>query len=205
MAVIKIEKLRSILKNIYLYFCSNIWFLRCVAETYGSGAPITLRNLIDQKILRINGSVPWPVHKNSRVTGKQWITIGEHTAPGASFGCYIFANKDSPIYVGDYTTLAPNVCIAGFNHNIFNIHEYNSKGGVKIGNYCWLGMNSAVLSGVVIGDHTVVAANSVVTKSFPDGYCVLAGNPAKIVKMIDKNKVTEYKHKYKYIGYKKIS
>jgi acetyltransferase-like isoleucine patch superfamily enzyme len=65
-------------------------------------------------------------------------------------------------------------------------------------------MNSTVLSGVKLGDHTVVAANSVVTKSFPDGYCVLAGNPAKIVKIIDRKDVREYIHPYKYVGYRKI-
>ena len=42
-------------------------------------------------------------------------------------------------------------------------------------------MNSIILPGVNLGPRTVVAAGSVVTKSFPDGFCVLAGNPAKIV------------------------
>ena len=56
---------------------------------------------------------------------------------------------------------------------------------------------------VVLGDHTIVAAGSVVTKSFPTGYCVIAGNPAKIVKFLDENKVVEYKHPIEYVGYKR--
>ena len=46
-------------------------------------------------------------------------------------------------------------------------------------------MNSVVLPGVKLGDHTVVGAGSIVTKSFPEGYCVIAGNPAKMIKKIN--------------------
>ena len=39
-------------------------------------------------------------------------------------------------------------------------------------------MNSVILPGVVLGDRTIVGAGSVVTKSFSQGNCVVAGNPA---------------------------
>ncbi|MGL4909641.1 MAG: DapH/DapD/GlmU-related protein [Cetobacterium sp.] len=41
--------------------------------------------------------------------------------------------------------------------------------------------------GVTLGDNVVVAAGSVVTKSFPNN-CIIGGNPAKIIKMIDSEK-----------------
>lgn len=47
-------------------------------------------------------------------------------------------------------------------------------------------MNSTVLPGVVLGDHTVVGAGSVVTKSFPEGWQVIAGNPAKVIHKLEK-------------------
>ena len=52
---------------------------------------------------------------------------------------------------------------------------------VKIGKNVWIGQKSRICKGVEIGDNSIVAANSVVTKSVPAN-CIVAGNPAKIVK-----------------------
>jgi len=57
---------------------------------------------------------------------------------------------------------------------------------VYIGDYCWIGANAVILLGVHLGPHTIVGAGSIVTKSFPEGYCVIAGNPAKIIKKLEK-------------------
>ena len=58
-----------------------------------------------------------------------------------------------------------------------------SRGEIVIGDRCWLCDNSVILPGVHIGDESVVAANAVVTKDVPSR-CVVAGNPAKIVKRL---------------------
>ena len=52
---------------------------------------------------------------------------------------------------------------------------------VKIGHNVWIGMNAVILKGVTIGENSVVAAGSVVTKSIEPN-TVVAGNPAVIVK-----------------------
>jgi acetyltransferase-like isoleucine patch superfamily enzyme len=52
---------------------------------------------------------------------------------------------------------------------------------VKIADNVWIGMNAVILKGVTIGENSVVAAGSVVTKSVPAN-TVVAGNPATVVK-----------------------
>ena len=49
----------------------------------------------------------------------------------------------------------------------------------------WIGFGVTVLKGVRIGEGAVIGARSVVTKDIP-AYCVAAGNPARVVKSIDK-------------------
>ena len=67
-------------------------------------------------------------------------------------------------------------------------HDYcqgsNGKGKLfttTIGNNCVIGTRSLILPGVTIVNHCVVAAGSVVTKDVPNG-CLVAGNPAKIIR-----------------------
>jgi acetyltransferase-like isoleucine patch superfamily enzyme len=55
---------------------------------------------------------------------------------------------------------------------------------VVIEDDCWLGINVCVLSGVTIGRHSVIGANSVVTRDVPP-FAVACGNPAVIVKRYD--------------------
>src|SRR5438034_4890424 len=54
---------------------------------------------------------------------------------------------------------------------------------VKIADNVWIGMNAVILKGVTIGENSVVAAGSVVTKSVPPS-TVVAGNPAVIVRQL---------------------
>ena len=54
---------------------------------------------------------------------------------------------------------------------------------IKVGSNVWFGGNVTVLSGVTIGDNSVVGAGSVVTKDVPANV-IVAGNPAKIIKYL---------------------
>jgi len=57
-----------------------------------------------------------------------------------------------------------------------------SKGDVIIGNDVWIGTEATLLSGVKIGDGAVIGAKSVVVKDVPP-YAIVAGNPARVIKM----------------------
>lgn len=57
---------------------------------------------------------------------------------------------------------------------------FDTFGKVIIGDYVYIGNNSLIMPGVIIEDHVLVAAGSVVTKSIPRGM-VVGGNPARII------------------------
>ena len=193
--------LKKIAKTLYFFFLHHIPFLKPIYETQSTMSPITFSGLFFQKVLGFNRKAYWPVHRNSLIVGSEYIKIGIGTAPGQSFGNYIFAKEDSPIHIGNYTIIAPNVCLAGFNHNLYDYTTYISKGGISIGNYCWIAMNCSIVPGVKLGNHTIVGANSVVTKSFEEGYCVIGGNPARLIKKLDPKECVERKNEHEYYGY----
>jgi acetyltransferase-like isoleucine patch superfamily enzyme len=56
---------------------------------------------------------------------------------------------------------------------------------IVIKDYAWISFGAIILKGVTIGEGAIVAAGSVVVNDVPD-YCVVAGNPAVIVKELHK-------------------
>lgn len=142
---------------------------------------IVLKYWFLQKAFRINSRVPWPVHPTSKVTKPENIQRGTRT-PGLSLGCHIDGRNG--IVLGDNVWIGPRVSIISMNHDVNNFHNYISEGPIVIGRDSWLGANSTILPGVQLGQHTVVAAGAVVTKSWPLGDQVLAGVPAGVVKKL---------------------
>ncbi len=59
--------------------------------------------------------------------------------------------------------------------------EFPFKGDTVVGNDVWIGYESVIMPGLTIGDGAIVAAKSVVVNDVPP-YCVVGGNPAKIIK-----------------------
>lgn len=142
-----------------------------------------LQYFLFQRVLRINSHVPWPVHWSSVVSSPQNIKFKREITPlGYSPSSYIQATNG--IEVGSNVIHGPGISIISSNHLVDDFLSYSVDPPVKIGDNCWLGAGCVILPGVVLGEHTVVAAGAVVTRSFPDGNCIVAGVPAKIVKSI---------------------
>ena len=183
----------------YLLLCEVTPLLRVLHQTYETQTPIKFSMWFIQKIIGINRDVYWPTHFTSQIGNWRNIYAGIETSPGYMSGCYI--QGEGRIYVGDYTQIATNVGIITANHNLYDTRKHTSARDVKIGSYCWIGMNAIILPGVELGNFTVVGAGSVVTKSFVEGYCVIAGNPAEKIKALDRKLCVEYHSKYEYNGY----
>lgn len=139
----------------------------------------------------------YPVHPTCTIANSRKVYVGCN-ATIARPGCYI--QGAGTVYFGDYVQLGPNVGILSANHDLYDQRKFN-KASIIIGDYSWIGMNSVITAGVTLGTRTIVAAGAVVTKSFPDGFCVLAGIPAKPVKFLDKEKFVPWHLESEYYGY----
>jgi len=70
-----------------------------------------------------------------------------------------------------------------FQNKRMNWDQVSSK-PIFIKKNAWIGMRSIILKGVTVGEGSIVAAGSVVTKDVPD-YTLVAGNPAEIKKKLN--------------------
>lgn len=88
------------------------------------------------------------------------------------------------ITIEDNAMIAANVQLISNNHDPYDLFTLTCK-PVLIREYAWVGAGATILPGVCIGRHAIVGAGSVVTKDVPD-YAVAVGNPAKVIKMLEK-------------------
>ena len=135
-----------------------------------------------QKIIGINRSVPWPVHFTSIVKSTENITLGTKHS-GWSSGCYIDGRNG--IVFGKNVWTGPKVSIISQNHSLVKYKNHQKSKPIIIGKNSLLLTNCVILPGVELGEHTIVAAGTIVHKSFLQGNVVLAGNPAMITKRLD--------------------
>lgn len=66
--------------------------------------------------------------------------------------------------------------------NAYNTCDLPVKGDIIIGNDVWFGYDSLIKNGVTIGNGAIIATRAVVVKDVP-AYSIVAGNPARVVKM----------------------
>ncbi len=112
------------------------------------------------------------------------LVLGNRTAIGINsyIGCSGY------IEIGDDVIIGPHLTIISENHNYsdrkIKIKDQGVKrDNIKIDNDVWIGCNVTILAGVNIGGGSVIAAGSVVTKSFPPN-SLIGGVPAKLIKTI---------------------
>ena len=141
------------------------------------------RGIMRSFLFRRRG-IHFPVGKNTRISnGKNLKFDVSSMNIFQQPGCF-YQNYEAPIVIGKDVHIAANVGIITQNHDPRNPNNHLPAKEVIIGNNCWVGMNAVILPGVHLGDYTTVGAGSVVTHSF-DGNCVIAGNPAKVIKKFD--------------------
>lgn len=149
-----------------------------------------MTDFLFRKILRQNTGVSWALHHTSTIHCADKIVKGAGVFPGDSPGVYI--NAINGVYIGDYTNIGPGVGLLSANHNFTDNSVYDPAEPIRIGRHCWIGKDASILPGVQLGDFTIVGAGTIVTHSFSEGYCVLAGNPARKIKELNQQDCTRF-------------
>ncbi|PZL73710.1 acetyltransferase [Enterococcus plantarum] len=129
----------------------------------------------------------------SSVTVSQpfYSDFGKHI----TFGKDIFINQNvtfvdlGGIMIEDQVLIGPGSRLITVNHLISPKNRRGIKvEPIRIKKNAWLGTNVTVLPGVTVGENSIVAADSTVTKDVPDNVIVV-GSPAKVIRKIEEEEV----------------
>lgn len=153
-----------------------------------------------EKLPYISGAGSIRVGDDVRLSGKPSFAFNNrhHESPELIIGSGTFIGHDcaftagASIQIGDHCLLAGGVRISDQDGHPLDAEARRSGQPtpkdqirpVRIGNDVWIGARAFVLKGVTIGDRAVIGMGAIVTKDVPAD-CVVAGNPARIVKRLD--------------------
>ena len=158
------------------------WFVNPFFHKRGKGTKICRRTRID-------------VLPFQKFTIGNYTTIEDFSTINNGVGAVVIGDNSrigmgnviiGPVTIGNNVILAQNVVMSGLNHNYADIEipiylQGETVNTITIEDDCWIGANVVITAGVTIGKHSVVAGGAVVIKDVP-AFCVVVGNPARIVK-----------------------
>lgn len=103
---------------------------------------------------------------------------------GFAPGCFIAAGPGG-IQLGDHVIFGPNVALIASNYRYERLDvpledQGHTSVGVRIGRNVWVGANCTILDGTVIGDNSIVVANSLLNRRYPPN-SIIQGNPARVI------------------------
>ena len=130
----------------------------------------------------------WDNHLGNKFNPE--IILGDNSSIGG--GCHI--SSINKIIIGNGVLLGRNITLVDNSHGKLTFEEFelkpserdlSSKGPIIIKNNVWIGDKATVLPGVIIGENSIIGANTVVTKNIPPN-SIVVGNPGKVIKKIVK-------------------
>lgn len=147
--------------------------------------------------LSIHKSVTFKYAPHSGIKFGQNVHIGERSYIDAPPGSKLILNDhayvgigvviatNDQISIGSYTLIGEYTSIRDSNHSTTSNQpiqkQPNASEPLIIGNDVWIGRGAAILKGSHIGDHSIIAANSVVKAMIPKSV-IAAGVPARVKK-----------------------
>lgn len=146
------------------------------------------------------------IGRSNKFIGPITVTIGENTSIGKKniFECGVWVlqnqhkthlyrrelvignncliNNNHYFDIVDKFELGDNSWIAGESSQVWTHGAGKQDGAVSIGTQCYIGSAVKFAPSSKVGNNCIVGLGSVVTKKFDDEYCIIAGNPSKIIK-----------------------
>lgn len=202
-----LSKCNFIDKIKYNLFCKNITF----ADDNSMLIPYknSVINISDTANCKINGALFLNGNKPKNSKAECFLTLGENSSLNIDGYVNLYYNSEMVLYnnatvaikttcmnagvqvrcmnhisIGENCLVARDVFI--MDYDAHRIEFPNGKTNeltspISIGDHVWLGVGVKVLQGVTIGNGSIIAAGSVVTRSIPEN-CLAAGVPAKVIK-----------------------
>jgi maltose O-acetyltransferase len=162
-----------------ILYLSYILFFRFTPEDYRPYSFFfpRIRNFLVRNFVIKSGE---KVRVKSNADISPNIVIGENSELGTR--CMIHGNVE----IGDHVIMGPDVKIYARNHIHSSLEVPIQKQGKEylktiVGDDVWIAANVVITAGVKVGNHSIIAAGSVVTKDVPD-YAIVGGVPAKLIK-----------------------
>jgi acetyltransferase-like isoleucine patch superfamily enzyme len=187
---------RKFRKGALRHLIAKIYYgplLRREARVVGRGL------VLYEDMPKIFGNLRIELGERVTLSGKHvWFGCGDDSEKLLKVGDDSYIGSAAEIFSGSEVVIGKHVLIA--NHVLLNGYDGHPLdplkraagekaddggfGAIRIGDYAWIGSKAIILKNVTIGRGAVVASGAVVTKDVPE-LTVVAGNPAKQVRVID--------------------
>jgi acetyltransferase-like isoleucine patch superfamily enzyme len=121
---------------------------------------------------------PFPSSISVAKLAKLWIGDNVFFNYGLDIGC------TKSIQIGSNTIIGPMVNIIDTNFHPVDIDDQPQNKGIYISDNVWIGRGAVILPGITIGQNSVIASGSIVTRDIPANVLV-GGTPAKVIREIN--------------------
>ena len=173
--------LKQIVSELRLYIC-NEWISRFPSHR--------LRNFYYRNVMKFDLGKDCSIHMRCSFDNAKHLSIGLNSVINAR--CRI--DNRGGIVIGSNVSISQEVIVLTGDHDVNAADFAGRNAGVKIEDYVWIGTRATILPGVTIGKGALVAAGAIVTKDVIP-YAIVAGVPAKIIKM--RREDLSYETKYR--------
>lgn len=121
-----------------------------------------------------------------KIYPSKFVKIGNNVMIGRDVIISTSKSGSSPVFIGDDVMIAHRSLIIGGNHKYtrtdipMNKQGEGVQGAINIESDVWIGAGCIVLTGVTIGEGSIVGSGSIVSKDIPK-YSIAVGSPAKVI------------------------